>query len=431
VRRFPHGVASGEPTTDSVLLWTRVDPASEVQWELRGDDVERSGTVIADPDADATVRLVVTGLPAGRTFTYAFSVDGERVEGVTATVPERADRFRIGVVCCARWGWNDFDAYRRLADAKPDLVLHLGDYIYEIGEDPPCGPRTEPPHDARTLADYRTRFAQHRAHPAVLALHAAAPMIALWDDHEVADNAPTRNDPASRERRAAGLRAWREWMPIAVGPAEEPLDRTLSVGGLFDLTVIDARFTGREPGDTSGPSTPDDDRTLLSDAQWETLEERARDASAPWHLIANQVQVGPTRLAYVPSLRPPFVRPLVNPDQWDGFPQERARLFDLLRRGSATPLLLSGDLHSAWSRRLDVGHELTCPSVAGETYADAFRSRTHLPPWVLRTAIRTLNRGIDLLRLDGHGCLLLDVRPDVIAATFSFDDGDVKVRLTR
>jgi alkaline phosphatase D len=341
-------------------------------------------------------------------------------------MPDQATSFRVGVVCCARWGWNDFAAYERLADDAPDVVLHLGDYIYEVNEIPPAGPPAQPRRELRTLDDYRTRFAHHRRHPALLRLHASAPMLALWDDHEVADNAPTDDDESARARRAAGMRAWTEWMPVHAAHGERPLDRTLTVDGLLDLTIVDARFSGRDPTDTDGPSTPDSGARLLNGAQWTALEQRLRDASSPWHLVANQIQVGRTRLGWVPTVRPPFVRPLVNPDQWDGFPEERERLYAALGRARGRAVVLSGDLHSAWFRELRhrrrrIGHELTCPAVAGESYAYAFRRRTHLPALVLRTAITMFNRGIEVLELDRHGHLLLDVTPDRIDATFVLD----------
>lgn len=420
-----------------MLLWTRITsaaPSVEVAWEISHQgDVVASGITLAEAEVDHTVRVVVDGLDPGTAYTFSFSsgslsAGGERAAGRTSTLPERASSFRIGVVCCARWGWNDFAAYSRLAADDPDLVLHLGDYIYEIGERPPTGPPTAPLHDLRTLADYRRRFAQHRAHPALLDLHARAPMVALWDDHEVADNAPRADDAASRARRAAGMRAWMEWMPVSIGGEAKPLDRTLGIEGLLDLTMVDARFSGRQHLDTSGPSTPNDDARILNEVQWSMLARRAREVTAPWHLVVNQVQVGPTRLAYVPAVRPPFVRPLVNPDQWDGFEEERRRLYELLSSSASRAVVLSGDLHSAWSRELrhdgrTIAHELTCPSVAGETYAQAFRTRTHLPGWVLRAAIKTWNRGIDLLALDSHGHLLLDVTPTELTATFVLDDG--------
>jgi alkaline phosphatase D len=210
------------------------------------------------------------------------------------------------------------------------------------------------------------------------------------------------------------MRAWLEWMPAVGGDPHRPLDRELSIADLVDLTLVDARYSGRNPTDTEGPATPQADEPLLNDEQWTALERRVTTAGAAWHLLANQVQVGPTRLGWLPSLRRPFVRPLVNPDQWDGFPEERERLYDLLSRGQSSTVVLSGDLHSAWfrllrHRRRHVAHELTCPAVAGESYAFAFRRRTHLPAFVLRAVIMLLNRGIELVELDRHGHLLLDV----------------------
>jgi phosphodiesterase/alkaline phosphatase D-like protein len=156
-----------------LLLWTRAtvdDPSAhaDLSWEVAecdGGTVVAAGHAVAAAGSDHTVHVVVEGLRPGTSYTYCFRTAADECTGRTSTLPDSADRYRIGVVCCARWGWNDFASYGRLADDEPDLVLHLGDYIYEKGELPPVGPPTDPPHDTRTLADYRRRFAQHRAHP--------------------------------------------------------------------------------------------------------------------------------------------------------------------------------------------------------------------------------------------------------------------------
>ncbi|MEJ7801199.1 MAG: alkaline phosphatase D family protein, partial [Ilumatobacter sp.] len=135
---------------------------------------------------------------------------GDRL-GRTRTLPRRADQLRFVVACCSRRGWPGFDRYSDIADERPDFVLHLGDSIYEIGEVPPSGEPTDPPWACHSLDDYRRRHRQHRSHPALQRLLASVPLIAIWDDHEVVDNAPDR---ATADRRRAGQQAWREFMPM-------------------------------------------------------------------------------------------------------------------------------------------------------------------------------------------------------------------------
>ena len=432
---FRHGVASGDPTPTSVVLWTRVTdaggglvPVSWSVWAEDGQPVDR-GRVMASPEDDHTCKVVVDGLEPGTGYHYVFEASGDRVAGTTRTLPSTTASFRFAVACCSRWGWPGFDRYGSILAESPDLVIHLGDYIYEVGEHPPSGPETDPPYDCRTIDDYRRRYRQHRSDPRLQNLHAEVPFLAVWDDHEVVDNAP--DDPHG-ERRRAGQQAWREWMPTGATAAAPGLDRSLHVDGLIALVLVDARFGGRPPVDTDGPSTTQPDTALLADAQWRRIEASLATA-APWHVVANQVQISPLTLGWSPALRwPPWSR-IVNPDQWDGFPSERRRLVELLERTDGTPVLLSGDLHAGWARRLldgdqTVAHEFTAPSISGTTFAEAVRDRTGLPGWFTHRLVRRLNPGIDHVDLRRHGFLVVDVTPRALTVTFVHHDG---TRVTR
>ncbi|MFP5487586.1 MAG: alkaline phosphatase D family protein, partial [Acidimicrobiia bacterium] len=270
MRTFRSGVASGDVTSNSVVLWTRIDERGDrptpVNWSIWTEDGTRAGhgRVLADPSTDRTCRVPVDDLEAGTEYHYVFEANGDRAVGRTRTLPVRADAFRIAVMCCSRWGWPGFDRTAGILAESPDLVLHLGDYVYEIGETPPAGPPTDPPHDCHTLDDYRRRYRQHRSDPALQRLHAEVPFVAVWDDHEVADNAP---EPGASERRAAGQQAWREWMPTRATGDDPRLDRRLHVDGLLELVLVDSRFGRRPAVDTDGPSTDRPDTKLLSDDQ--------------------------------------------------------------------------------------------------------------------------------------------------------------------
>lgn len=434
-RTFRSGVASGDPTSTSVVLWTRFHDWNHaptwVNWSVWSEDghpVDR-GQVLASPDHDHTCRVVVEGLTPATGYHYVFEASGDRIVGQTRTLPSAAGSFRFAVACCSRWGWPGFDDHAAILAESPDLVLHLGDYIYEVGESPPDGPPTDPAHDCVTLDDYRRRYRQHRSHPALQRLHAVVPMLAVWDDHEVADNAP---DDPSGERRRAGQRAWREWMPTRATADVPRLDRHITIGGLLDLALVDARFGGRPTVDTSGPATERPDTSLLSDAQWE-LVRTAVEGEAPWCVVANQVQVSPLTLGWIPAFRWPPWRRVVNPDQWDGFPAERRQLVELLGRVAGGAVLLSGDLHAGWARRLlegdhTVAHEFTAPSISGTSFAAAVRDQTGMPAWFVDRVIRRLNPGIDHVDLRKHGFLVVDVTPEEFAVTFVHHDG---TRITR
>lgn len=440
---FASGVASGDLTTSSVVLWTRVvvDSSNQVagsdtavEWQIRGDDGDttRSGVATARADDDHCVHVEVTDLPPGTWCTYEFRCGGDRITGRTRTLPERADHLRVAIACCSRWGWPGIDLYAAIVDERPDLLIHLGDSIYEIGETPTGGTTTDPPWDCHSLADYRRRHRQHRGRASLQHLLANVPALMVWDDHEVVDNAP---EPGGAERRRAGQRAWSEWMPMRRPDEYGPLDRTVSIEGLVDLALVDSRFAGRTPADTDGPATEPDSIELLDEQQWRRLESTASGSNAPWLVVANQVQIGPMTLAARPAIHWPPWRRIFNPDQWDGFPEARDRLYRALGTASGRPVVLSGDLHSSWSRSLrrdrhEVAHEFTCPSISGTPYATAVRERAHLPvpTAALEAWLRLLNRGIDHLDLDRHGFMLCDITPDAFTSTFVMADGDRVVR---
>jgi len=431
-RVFRSGLATGDVTADSFVLWTRAVPpggqpsAGHVRWSVWTDEgaAVAGGMAEVGPDTDHTCRVTVDRLQPGTTYHLVVEAFGDRAVGRTATLPVVADRLRIAVACCSRWGWPGFELYGRIERDEPDLVIHVGDSIYEIGETTPSGQMTDPPHECHTLDDYRRRHAQHRTDDGLLALHRNRPFLAVWDDHEVIDNAP---DEESAARRAAGIRAWQEWMPVDRTAAG--LDRVRHVEGLLDLVLVDARFGGRVPTDTDGPAVDRADGPILADHQWDLIQDAVERSTAPWFVFANQVQVSPMTLAYAPALRRPPWRRVVNPDQWDGFPDDQRRLADLLRRVRGTPVVVSGDLHAGWSRRFltndgsTAAHEFTAPSIAGTTFAEAVHDRTRLPQRLVHTILTRLNPGIDHLDLDRHGYLLLDVTPDEFTTTFVHADG--------
>lgn len=451
---FGSGVASGDPTPTSVVIWTRADTGAvttTVAWSIAHLDGTRvrGGSVETTADRDHTVAVTVDGLEPATEYRYAFQTGESSVEGRTRTLPHGAERFRFVVACCSRWGWPGFELFDRIVTEQPDLVLHLGDSIYEIGEMPPGGTATDPPWDCHSLDDYRRRYRQHRTDPGWRRLLASMPLLAVWDDHEVVDNAP---EGADDPRRRAGQQAWAEWMPMRPAGDPAPLDRTISIEGLLDLVLVDTRFAGRTPADTDGPDIAAERGRLLDDSQWCRLESAARASSTPWFALANQVQVGPMTLGAVPVRAWPPWRRLVNPDQWDGYPDERARLYDVLRMVRGRAVVLSGDLHSAWSRSLRaasaagpgeagemgeageagmegedgavVAHEFTCPSISGVTYSVAVRERLPIPAPLLDRWLRLLNPGIDHLDLTRHGYLVCDVEPTRWSTTFVFADGE-------
>jgi len=270
---FEHGVASGDPLADGFVIWTRVSAAAgepvAVQWQVAGDasmaTVLRKGVFRTGPDSDYTVKVDVRGLPSGAQLYYQFSVEGvESPVGKSRTLPSGdVGEARFAVVSCASYPTGYFHVYREIANRDDiDAVLHLGDYIYEYGMGGYATEHAEelnrvpdPPNELMTLSDYRRRHAQYKADPDSQAMHAAHPVIAIWDDHEIAndawrDGAENHNEDEGgwAARRDAAIRAYFEWMPIRgdVDGENTRIFRQFRFGNLLSLIMLDTRLHGRD-----------------------------------------------------------------------------------------------------------------------------------------------------------------------------------------
>lgn len=457
---FHWGVASFDPTDGAVLLWTRVAPDSGIaalRWQVASDpdltEVVASGTVAVEADSDHCALVDAAPLRAGGTWWYAFTApDGTRSPvGRTRTMPVgEVDRLRLGVVACSRFASGGFAVYRSLAGREVDLVVHLGDYIYEDGG---AGVRThEPAAELRTLDQYRARYAQHRRDPDLQALHARHPMVAVWDDHEIAGNAwrdgaaghdDARDGPWQGRLQAAG-RAHEEWLPGRTRRSDDGrlrAWRALALGDLAELVVLDTRGWGRDrqPGSAAeiggpSPADPSRPRTLLGADQEAFVTERlARVDRPPWVLLANQVMLHPLEvpvpgdaLAGEVEAAGFLVRDghAVNPDQWDGYPQARDALLAAVgERGGA--VVLTGDVHSSWAWEGPAREggdpavvELVAPSVSSDPLAD----RLPVPAAVVEAALTGLSADLSYVELTSHGYLLVDLDADAVQGEWWFVD---------
>ena len=275
---FSHGVASGDPASDSVLLWTRVTTADRkpVQgtWQVARDrgfaTLVASGTFQTSGARDHTVKVIAEGLKPGSEYFYRFhALGGTSPVGRTRTLPKgKLDRLDLVLACCAMYMYGEFHAYRAIAQReKLDLVLFVGDYIYEYG---PQGPRgtplganlgdklvraVEPPRDTVSLADYRLRYAQWRRDPALQDAHARAPWVFMWDDHEIANDnwmhGAQNHDPETdgdwEVRKRAAVQAYLEWMPIRDPAPSDPfgVKRSFAFGDLATLAMPETRLKAR------------------------------------------------------------------------------------------------------------------------------------------------------------------------------------------
>ncbi len=465
--RFLHGVASGDPLPGAVILWTRVTPASTsagdaglaVDWEVATDDrfrrVVRSGSVQTGAARDHTVKVDAGGLAPGTAYWYRFRCRGVLSPvGRTRTAPADGTtpaRLRMAVVSCANLQAGWFTAYRHLARRTDlDLVLHLGDYLYEYapGEyqarDVVVRPH-DPPKEMTTLADHRRRHAQYKTDPDLQALHAVAPWVVTWDDHESANDAwsgGAENHTEGAEgvwsqRRAAAYQAYAEWMPVRWEPGQ-PFYRRLRFGALASLSMLDLR-THRDEQAASpvDPALADPARTITGPAQLQFLMDGLADPGVQWKLVGNPVMITPVRFPntldaataagiaeLVDAQAPPVSGAPYNVDQWDGYPVERAKVVDHLRsRGIRDALFLTGDIHSGWACELpadaltyptlrnSVGVELVCTSVTSDNLDDITRTPPRTTSLAVETAFKANNPHIKYLDFDSHGYSVLEVTP--------------------
>jgi alkaline phosphatase D len=448
---FRHGIASGDPLADRVVLWTRVSGVlapTPVAWRVATDrrltDVVATGTSVAAAEADFCVAVDVGGLLPATTYYYAFTAGGiDSPVGRTRTsrAADDSGEVRLGVVSCSSYADGPFVAYARLADREVDLVVHLGDFIYEAsagGGD--LGREHMPPGPPKTLGGYRARYAQYREDPDLQRLTASVPLAAIWDDHEVADDAwrggsphhdPDRDGPWER-RRAAALRAWLEWLPVRRPDpaAPERIWRSLPLGAAAELILLDTRHDGRDRQVRAGDPDPaaavvDPSRSLVSAPQREWLFERLRTSTASWRVLGNQVVLSPLRVPAPGPLEAVAERiglvvdgRVINPDQWDGYVAERRRLVEVLAEVPDT-LVLTGDIHSSWAFDVPgpdgpVAVEVVVPSVTSTSFADQLGG-----PELVTDALARVFETLDHLRwteLSRHGYAVVSVTPARVAA---------------
>ena len=454
-RAFAHGVASGDPTTDRVVIWTRVsgaggEEAVSVRWTMAADpeltDVVANGEVEAGPETDWTVHIDVDGLQPATTWWYAFEALDQRSDvgrTRTASAPDDGQEQRLGVVSCASYAAGYFSVYRHLAERDLDLVVHLGDYLYE-SDDGASVREHLPLKEPVSLEDYRLRHAQYKTDPDLQALHRRFPVAAVWDDHEVASDAweegAQGHDPATQgpwsDRRAAGLQAYLEWMPLRRTHPDHPehIWRSLPLGANGELLLLDTRHDRRDRQvgsylDDPAAALADPDRRIMSEDQEAWLAERLRSASGAWRVVANQVVLSPLRLELpepladlADRLGPVVAGKVMNPDQWDGYPAARRRLLEVVADEAVGPVVvLTGDIHSSWAFEVPAGGdigappvavELVTPSVTSETFAAIVGPDSELVARGLAGVVEDQLPHVRLSEIRHHGYLVVSLTPE-------------------
>jgi alkaline phosphatase D len=451
---FVHGVASGDPLPDAVVIWTRVSTHDatrpvDVDWivatDMRLEQIVASGVATTDVSVDYTVKVDVTGLEPGATYYYRFSALGfDSTLGRTRTARQGAiDRLRFALASCSNYPYGFFNAYAAIARrADLDAVLHLGDYLYEYGEGEygtgsPIGRAPQPATEILTLADYRTRHAQYKTDPDLQEAHRQHPFIAVWDDHETANDAwrdGAENHTPELEgdfaaRKAAAIQAYFEWMPIrGLMNAAGRVYRTFQFGMLADLIMLDTRLVGRDQQvadacDTASIADPERQLLGVEQESWflgELVASQARGAR--WRLVGQQVMMGQLVNVLTPEAC------IFGTDQWDGYAAARARVLGALSENAIdNVVVLTGDIHSSWGNDItgdpfdpasydgttgagSLAVEIVAPSVTSPGIEDPQQAAA------FANAISMTHPHVKYVNLNRHGYALLDVTPERVQA---------------
>jgi alkaline phosphatase D len=466
---FQHGVASGDPLSDRVILWTRVSvrstkPLVPVSFVVATDPglrrVVLRGATTTSAARDFTVKIDAAGLTPATTYYYRFIAGGTASPvGRTRTLPVGdVDRLRIAVLSCSNHAYGYFNAYARVAErADLDLVLHLGDYLYEYGAGQYGSLRTpEPPTEMVTLSDYRMRHAQYKRDADAQAVHRQHPFVCIWDDHEItndswqggAQNHQPATEGAYADRVAAGLQAYYEWMPIRQVEADKRKNfRRFQLGNLVDLMMLEERLSARSQQLTASIPTAfgngfvqtggfaDASRTLLGAEQEAWLFNRLQTTDARWKFLGQGVMFAQLKLQAAPNAQGGGV--FLNTDQWDGYNPARNRVFDAIQgagtgRAVDNVVVLTGDIHSSWAA--DLARDPSNPAVAAGGYDPAtgqgasaveFVGTSVSSPGVdtdtggsIAATLRAINPHFKYINLHKRGYMLLDVTPQRVVGEF-------------
>jgi len=451
---FALGVASGYPGPDRAVLWTRLAPEPlspdpqrpggmspdtvPVDWEVATDpqitQIVRRGTEAADHDFGHSVHVECRGLEPGREYWYHFIAGGAASPiGHLRTAPPPGaplDRLRFGVVSCANYELGYFSAYRHLTDENPDLVLFLGDYIYEYVSKLPGKVREHSDGvEATDLRTYRNRYAQYRTDPDLRALHQAAPCLAIWDDHEVQndyanDRSQNFADPlVFLKRRAAAYQAFWEHMPLSAWARPRGPDMTIfcrhDYGALATFLLVDGRQFrsrlacdrppkggGKQVTDEACPERLDARRSYLGKAQEAWLYREFGGSAARWNFLVQ----GQLMAELKERLDDGEISHWT--EDWNGYPAARTRLLEQIAgTGLKNPVVLGGDFHSFWANDLKLDFDdPAAPVVASEFVATSVTSNG--PPYERFLAWAADNPEVRFFDSRKRGYLSAELRPE-------------------
>jgi len=479
---FTHGVASGEPSATTVLLWTRYAAANdtvltaEISSAADFSGVVTGGPVDARGEADHCAKFTATGLMPGRWYYYRFvAPDGTvSVTGRTRTLPDDpANSFTLGLFSCSNLPFGYFNAYgHAAARGDIDLVVHVGDYLYEypIGDYPSVrqmvpGRMIAPDHETVALADYRLRYAAYRSDPDLQRLHQIYPAISQWDDHELTNDAwmgGAQNHQPDTEgewsvRKAVAERVYHEWMPVS-----DARWRSYQIGDLATLFLPETRISGRsQPFELDAIVAGADNRAAVlkrfAESGWRSADQQLLGAEQEawltggiaasvrgktrWQLCAQQVIMGstyfpPEAKGWFPESAPTYVRRRVetaqiaaeaglplNMDAWDGYPAARERLLKAVQAVESDFVVLSGDSHNGWAYNLDQDGRAAGVEFAGHSVTSpGFESNTLASESARVAALRGSSPQLAWANTEARGYMSVRLTPDAVRGEWHFLD---------
>lgn len=432
LKPFYHGIASGDPLPNKVIIWTRVTPDSTqinqsviVNWKMATDtgmtNVVQTGVLLTDSSADFTVKVDVGGLNPNTFYYYEFQTGNFlSPRGRTKTAPTGAtvDSLRFALVSCANFEAGYFNVYGSLLQrADFDAVLALGDYIYEYntgGYSPNATVNRQwsPANEILSIADYRMRYSSYKLDNDLQKLHQQFPFIIVYDDHEFANdawmNGAENHQPTEglwSIRKAMAQKAFFEWLPIRQVSTTNPYQiyRTIKYGNLLELIMLDTRIQGRDlQAGTTGATVTANSRNLLGTTQYTWLTNKLDSSSAKWKVLGQQVMMAPLKVFGV----------AFNGDQWDGYPAERDRVYNyVLNHNISNMVVITGDIHSSWANDLPTAtyNSSTGAGSAGVEFVTPSVTSPGISIPLGAPAIQAANSHIKYCDLSSHGYVIMDI----------------------
>lgn len=442
---FYHGVASGDPMPESVVIWTRVTPKIPmpeilVDWEVALDQmftrIIQKGQATTSPVRDYTVKVTLNELEPNTRYFYRFKSAGVYSKtGGTKTLPNKDTPVNLAFVSCSNIEFGYFNAYAAILEDDVDAVIHLGDYIYEYGPgvygDDTFNRKNIPPHEIITLQDYRDRYSQYRLDEDLQNLHGQVPFINIWDDHEISNNAYTtgaqnhQKDEGDYEvRKNTAKQVFYEWIPIREGDTHY---RKFKFGNTLDLIMLDERLEGRtmQPDSISDPRRTAPEHHLLGDTQMEWLIDALKGSTSTWKIIGNQVI-----FSYSDWGQEGFRQ---NMDAWDGYPNDQISLSNGIEENQVENVVfVTGDTHTAWAFEASIDPLNSYDAETGEgaigvefgvTSVNSANANERYPTPEVRAHEKIisntpLNPHLKYVNMRDHGYLKLSIDPESITAEY-------------